>query len=434
MRTRTRERLDRPPSRIGWPLQAKGMDLMASGRRIAAAVAGVVLGGALALGSGPLAGEAKGAFLETKTVESPAINTPTEAFGPLRGQSWYTGALDGADREDWLQFWHVPRWNGSMSFWSSCPLRAELFSAADDALAPLDLVAQVDVTPARNVLSYRTSESVVRRMLVRLMRSGNDSDRCEWNLDTQGSGAYALQLRAPTVKLRAERKNGRTVAVVVTVQMQPRSAGLRPFVISITGAAQRTLRGTIPKSGTLTRRIPLPAGKKGALRVQVSAPATIRRAPIPTATSSLQIATRPATAPKPIVKRPRPKPARPIVRKPQGPFTKVPAGAFSVGIGLMVRPSLINMGESRCSFWFSDITWKSWGSTAARGSGKINQPYSDNKWADCVEMRHGRKIRSTSIRLSKPIWCGDQRMFTRVRYVSSRGRLVAFDALGCASD
>lgn len=383
--------------------------------RVAVAAACV---GAIAAAGVSAADQAE-AFQGTIPVDSIANNAPEDAEGPLRGSYLYTGSLSGGDTEDWLQFWRVPRWGAPMVFFSTCGTRAELYSTITDSLRPSGLVTHVDVGPAGARFSDHAADTVVRRNLVRIVRTDGGTEPCDWHMDSRGR--YAAPPPPSTAKLRVQRKNGRAVAITLRAHLQPRRSARRPALIEISGAMRRTIRTQVPQVGIIVRRIALPAGRKGTVRVQISVPATELKAAVPLTSARVKIST-----PRPVVRRPAPKPRRPVVRRPKGPVTKVADSAFNVGIGARVRPGAIQAGESRCSFWLSNIRWSTWTSTSARGRALINQPQNGDT---CPEMRKNRSITPATIRLTKPIYCDGVRLFSRLTWTMN-GRSRSLDG-GC---
>lgn len=251
----------------------------------------------------------------------PRPNGPAAAFGPLREQTLYTGVLHGADSEDWLQYWHVPRWDAPMEFRSACATRVELHSTANDTLIPAALLAQFALGPAGVRNRYSTVDRVVRRMLVRVVRTDGGIEACDWHVDAQVG--YAASPPTPKLTLQVERKAGRAVAVTVRARIQSRGGASRPALIEVSGAVRRAIRVSVPQSGVITRRIELPAGRKGALRFQVSAEATVRRPAISAVNATVKVLTPRPVARRPVVRRPSPPPRRPVVKRPRTPAMAV---------------------------------------------------------------------------------------------------------------
>ncbi len=356
------------------------------------------------------------------SVDSAANGSAEDAVGPLARGDVYVGAWVGADTEDWLHYWHHPAWHGPISYSSQCPARVELHSSVGDALTPGELLSQFEIGPEKMTQGYATSEPVMRRMLVRLVRTDAGPSQCLWTAEPESrTNGFGVNPPTPRLTLSVEKRGGRAVAVVVRARIQ--GGTQRSAQLHISGIVQRTIDvALIPRSGTITRRIDLPAGRRGSVRVRVSVPAIAQKPAMPEVSRSVTVSTTPSVRrPKPAVRRPKP-----VTRAPRGPLTRVPWSIFYFRERPAVRPRAIDLAQSFCTGFFRNIRWTSWGSATATGSGIRYEP----RYADWSTGCGDTKSFRTTIRLLKPKRCAGVRIFTRVKWKGD-GRWHHLDTMDC---
>lgn len=253
------------------------------------------------------AGSAQHAGAATVTVPSADIEEPDQAHGPLVARTRYVGVLSGEDEADWLHYWHLPGRRG-MAFESSCPTRVEIWSSFDDALIENTLLDAVDVPggPRQVYHQLKTRQATVRLNLIRIARTDTASEPCDWRVEA--TGPFASAPSRPTVSLAIQKRGGRAVAVRVRARFQP-SGHVRRGFLDISGVVSRTVRVQVPRSGVVSHRIALPAGKRGAVRVEAWAAASASAAHTDAVVRAVRVST---VAPAPrrrVVKPKRPRQA-----------------------------------------------------------------------------------------------------------------------------
>ena len=354
---------------------------------------------------------------------------PGEAFGPLLSQRLYAGEFAGPITEHWVYFWQTGAASGPIfHFRSTCEASVEFHSTLDDRLAPASLLSETTIGPVFTRIDRAPDTPVARRVLIRIVRSDQRTEACQWQVDPLLLGKRAIVTQEPTVQiLRVERRpTGQPVALTVRVRVLPWAVdvAVRPYVIRITGAITREVRGNVSTSGILTHRIPLSAGTHGRVRVQIELPATPRHT---WAISPARVVAFTRPNPRPATQ-PRSRPA--VSPVPRGPLTRVTASTFALLLGRpQVRPRAIFLADSACSNFFTGIRWISWGSLVADGRAMLHRPQ-PVPGSSCSEAWDNREIVPARVRLTNPRACRGVRLFTRITW-SHGGRSHRFDVAGC---
>lgn len=361
-------------------------------------------------------------------VDSAANHGAADAVGPLQRPDMRVGSFEGSDTEDWLYYWHHPKWHGPIIYSSQCAAKVERYSSVDDQLVVGQLLAQYDIGPEKTTHGYVTSEQVMKRVLVRLVRVDAGTSPCVWTAEpVSGVNGSGVDPATPILRLKVEKKAGKPVGVIVHVQLPARTA--RTAELHVSGLVNRTIGvEKFPRTGLISRRIELPAGRRGAVNVRVVVPATVQAAAMPEVARSVSVATvmKPAKKPKPrpVARQPKPKP-KPVVRRPKGPLTKSPTGPFYFRAYPKLRPKFIKLANSFCPGIFEKIRWTSWGSATATGVGRRFEPKPN--FIGCADYMSY----STTIRLLRPKVCEGTRIFTRIRWKTSSGRWSRFNVMDC---